>query len=74
MLLVAIEEDPGYAPAYRALAACYAHMGRLGEAREIVRRLRAITSAVVPSFTHLQNPEDREFLLSALRLAAGEAA
>jgi adenylate cyclase len=73
VLLVAIEEDPGYAPAYRALAACYTHLGRLGEARKIVHRLRAITSDIVPNFPHLQNAEDREFLLSALRLAAREA-
>jgi TolB-like protein len=72
VLLVAIEEDPGYAPAYRALAACYAHLGRLGEAREIVHRLRAITSDIVPNFTHLQDAEHRAFFLSALRLAAAE--
>jgi hypothetical protein len=48
-------------------------MGRLGEARGIVRRLRAITPLVVESATRYRNPELRELLLSGLRLAAGEA-
>src|SRR5262249_5791019 len=42
-LLLAIQDDPSFADPYRYLAACYAHMGRLGEAREVVERLRAIT-------------------------------
>ena len=35
-LLLAIQEDPSFPLPYRSLAACYAHMGRLDEAREIV--------------------------------------
>ena len=58
---------------YRWLAACYAHMGRLDDAREIVARLRAITSVVIPDATLLRNAEHRELFLSGLRLAAGEA-
>jgi TolB-like protein len=42
-LLLAIQEDPSYPETYRVLAACYAHMGRLSDAREIIARLRAIT-------------------------------
>ena len=71
-LLLAIQDDPGQPPAYRALAACYAHMGRLDDARQIVKQLRAITSVVIPGVSLLQNPEHRELLLSGLRLAAGE--
>jgi adenylate cyclase len=71
-LLLAIQDDPSFAPAYRALAACYAHMGRLDDAREIVRRLRAITPAVMPPNPQLRNPEHRELLLSGMRLAMGE--
>jgi hypothetical protein len=48
-------------------------MGRLGEAREIVKRLRAIVPVVVPNASYLRNPEHRDLLLSGLRLAAGEA-
>ena len=54
------------------LAACYAHMGRLDEARAIVARLRAITPQVVPSSLPHRNPADRELLRSGLRLAMGE--
>ncbi len=48
-LLLAIQENPDYPVSYRYLAACYAHMGQLDEAREIVARLRAITPLVVSS-------------------------
>jgi adenylate cyclase len=72
-LLIAIQEDPSFPFPYRVLAACYAHMGRLNEAREIVARLRAITPVVIPDASFLRNPEHRELLLSGLRLAAGEA-
>ena len=41
-LLLAIQENPSLPLPYRYLAACYAHTGRLDEAREIVMRLRAI--------------------------------
>ena len=73
-LLVAIEEDPTYPEIYRVLAACYAQMGRLDDARDVVRRLRAITPTVMPSFVPYRNPEHRELYLSGLRLAAGEVA
>jgi hypothetical protein len=49
-------------------------MGRLDDAREIVKRLRAITSVVILDASHLRNPKHRELYLSGLRLAAGEAA
>jgi TolB-like protein len=71
-LLLAIQEDPSNAAPYRWLAACYAHMGRLDDAREIVARLRAITSVVMPDARQLRNAEHRELVLSGLRLAAGE--
>jgi pentatricopeptide repeat protein len=71
-LVLAIQEHPEFLETYRTLAACYAHMGRLDEAREIVRRLRHITPVVMPSIIALRNPEDRELYLSGLRLAAGE--
>ena len=44
---LAMQEHSGWAPTYRFLAACYAHMGRLDEARETVGRLRAITPELV---------------------------
>jgi adenylate cyclase len=69
-LLLAIQEDPSLPQVYRCLAACYAHMGRLDEAREIIGRLKTILSDA----SYLRNPEHRELLLSGLRLAADEAA
>jgi len=72
-LAMSLEEIPGWAVTYRHLAACYAHMGRLDEAREIVKRLRMITPVVIPSAIPYRNPEHRQLFLSGLRLAAGEA-
>ena len=71
-LLLALKEGPGWVPPHRFLASCYAHMGRLDEGREIVKRLRAMTPVVVPRATYWRNTEDRELFLSGLRLAAGE--
>jgi adenylate cyclase len=71
-LLLAIQEAPSFPTPYRWLASCYAHMGRLDEARDVVKRLRAITPVVVPDATQFRNPEHRDLLLSGLRLAASE--
>ena len=72
-LLLVIHEDPSLPLGYRFLAACFAHMGRLEEAREIVTRLRTITPVVMPDASYLRNREHRELYLSGLRLASGEA-
>jgi tetratricopeptide (TPR) repeat protein len=72
-LLLCIQDHPGYPHSYRILAACYAHTGRLDEARAVVAQLRRITAQLVPSAAQLRNPADRELFLSGLRLAAGEA-
>jgi TolB-like protein len=71
-LLVAIHERPTNPPPYRSLACCYAHLGRLDDAKEIVTRLHAITRVIVPSTLPFRNPEHRELFLSGLRLAMGE--
>jgi TolB-like protein len=71
-LLTTLSELPGHAGIYRYLAACYAHAGRLEDAREIVRQLRTITPNVVPNVVQWRRPEHREFFLSGLRLAMGE--
>ena len=73
-LLQSIQENPGYPHSYRVLAACYAQMGRLDEAREIIARLSVLTPDLVPSAAQLRNPADRELFLSGLRAASGEAA
>ena len=71
-LLLAIQGDPSAPNAYRYLAACYAHMGQLKEAREVVKRLRAVNPVIVSDTSYLRNAEHRELLLSGLRLAAGD--
>ena len=71
-LIESLERAPNFTISLRFLAACYAHMGRLAEAREIVQRLLVITPVVVPGHLVFRNPEQRELLLSGLRLAAGE--
>jgi hypothetical protein len=73
MLLRAAQEVPSWVPTLRFLAACYAHMGQLDKAHEVVRQLRAITHVIMPDAMHWRNPEHRELYLSGLRLAAGEA-
>ena len=71
-LVLAIQEDPSFPDSYRYLAVCYAHMGRLDEARAILQQLKGISSVVAPRSTMFQNPEHRELFLSGVRLAAGE--
>jgi len=71
-LLASLERAPSFPVTYRVLAASYAHMGRLDEAREIIRRLRVITPAVMERGMRYRNPELRELFLSGLRSAAGK--
>jgi adenylate cyclase len=71
-LLLAIQEDPRHPSPYRYLAACYANMGRLDEAREIIIRLRTITPVVVPNYLPWRKLEHRELFLAGLSLAMGE--
>jgi adenylate cyclase len=71
-LQTALQEQPGSPLVHRMLAACYAHMGRLSEARDLIARLRAIASVIPPRRRDNLRDEDRELMLSGLRLAMGE--
>jgi TolB-like protein len=72
-LWVAIEDQPAFPNPYRYLAACYAHMGLLDEARAMIARLRAIMPEVMMDLPlPYRNPQHRELFLSGLRLALGE--
>jgi adenylate cyclase len=71
-LQAAIQEQPGSPLVHRMLAACYAHMGRLFEARDLIGRLRAMASVMPPGRRDNLRPEDRELMESGLRLAMGE--
>src|SRR5262249_10453302 len=66
------ENDESAASPCRWLAVCYAHMGRLEEARATLTRLRGMTSVVMPDTSNLRNVEHRELFPSGLRLATGE--
>jgi adenylate cyclase len=73
-LRVATEDNPLFPTPYRFLAACYAHMGLLDEARATLARLGAITPELVPAYPlPFRDPEHRELYYSGLRLALGEA-
>jgi adenylate cyclase len=73
-LRVAAEEMPGFPTPARFLAACYAHLGLLDEARATITRLCAFTPEVVANYAlPFRDPEHRELYFSGLRLATGEA-
>jgi adenylate cyclase len=75
MLLASMQQLPSYVTSYYYLAACYAHMGRLEDARDTIRRLATLTTpAVNPLVLMPQPPEQRAFFLSGYRLAMGEEA
>src|SRR5262249_32603135 len=67
-LQVAIEEMPVFPTPYRFLAACYAHMGSLNEARTTIARLCAITPEVMVNYPlPFRDPRHRELYFSGLR-------
>jgi adenylate cyclase len=69
MLLRSLQQHPDWVPTNRFLAACYAHLGQLDEAKIVIKRLRALTPEVVPNANNWRDAEQREFYLSGLRLA-----
>ena len=69
-----LASQPDYVLSYRFLAASFAHMGRIEEARVVIDQLRKVTSVILDNGTRYRNPEYREMYLSGLRLAAGETA
>jgi adenylate cyclase len=71
-LLLSLQQHPDWVPTNRFLAACYAHLGELDEAKMMIKRLRALTPVVLPKADHWRDPEQREFYLSGLRLAMNE--
>ena len=73
-LRVAIEDRPLFPTPCRFLAACYAHMGLLDEARAMIARLREITAEVMVNYPlPFRDSGHRELYLSGLRLALGES-
>jgi tetratricopeptide (TPR) repeat protein len=73
-LQLAIQNEPEFTSAYRWLASCYAHMGRLDDARAVLARLREINPrAIYPQNPkQFRNPEQRELFVSGVRMAMGD--
>jgi adenylate cyclase len=71
MLQLSLQEYPNWAPCLRFLASCYAHSGRLGDARATVEKLRHATPVLVPNAQHWRISKDREYYLDGLRMAVG---
>lgn len=73
LLLRSLHGHSHWPPTYRFLAACYAHMGRVEEARRAIEKLRQLTTVIMPAIDQWRRAEDRELFISGLRLAAGVA-
>jgi adenylate cyclase len=69
LLVSSLRQVPTYVTTSWILASCYAHMGRLDEAREIVAHLRKITPSVMPPKTLFLDSAQRDFLFAGLSLA-----
>jgi pentatricopeptide repeat protein len=70
---LAVRQVPDWPISYRHLAACYAHLGRLDEARSVIEQLRTTGAPIMPGESGL-TPEAHELVISGLRLAIGERA
>ena len=71
-LALSVRAYSGWPAPYRALAACYAHMGRLNDARAVIEQLRTVGPVMASEINRFRRAEDRELFLSGLRLAVGE--
>jgi len=71
-LALAVRTYPGWPLPYRALASCYAHLGRVDEARAVIEQLRAVGPLEASDVRRYRHAEHRELFLSGLRLAIGE--
>jgi adenylate cyclase len=71
MFGLSLQEESDWPPTLRFMASCLAHLGRLEEAGEMLKRLRAVTPVVIPNAKHWRIRVDREYYLDGLRMAAG---
>jgi adenylate cyclase len=63
-----IQEFPGWATPYCALASCYAHLGFLRESEVVAGRLRAMDTSPVPNAVQFRDARHRELLSPGLTL------
>jgi adenylate cyclase len=71
-LQIVVQENPQYPNPWRYLACCYAHTGRIDEARAAIARAGSSTVGAVGSANPFRRAEDRELFVSGMRLAMGE--
>jgi TolB-like protein len=71
-LRLAVQEEPSFVPAHRMLAACYAQMGRLEEAKRVAQLIQECGGILMPPTIPYRNRDHRELFLSGLRLTAGK--
>jgi TolB-like protein/DNA-binding winged helix-turn-helix (wHTH) protein len=69
ILLRSRDELPNFATTYRFLAATYAHMGRLEDARAVLKCLHTLTPLVMVRAPMYRNPEHRQLYLDGINLA-----
>jgi tetratricopeptide (TPR) repeat protein len=71
--LKAVEENPNYNVTYRALAAAYAHAGRLDQARIMIERLTALVPGItvrgLPEWVVFRQSGRLDYIIDGLRLA-----
>jgi tetratricopeptide (TPR) repeat protein len=72
LLATSLRQNTTYPMTSRMLAACYAQMGRLDQARDVVARMQATNMRVMPLVVPYRLPDHRELYLAGLRLAMGE--
>jgi TolB-like protein/class 3 adenylate cyclase len=71
-LLTAVQERPMSLFAHTTLAACYGHIGRLAEARQIMDRERRLRPLAASAAASLYDPEFRKLIDAGLRLVMGD--
>jgi adenylate cyclase len=67
-LLTAVQERPMSLFAHTTLAACYGHIGRLAEARQIMDRERRLRPLAASAAASLYDPEFRKLIDAGLQL------
>jgi adenylate cyclase len=68
----AVQERPRAPLGYRFLAASYAHLGRLDDARNVIDRLCMFAPIIGEDMLSWRRAEDRQLLESGLQRAMGE--
>jgi tetratricopeptide (TPR) repeat protein len=66
MLFLSMQETPSWAPCYRFLASCYAHLGRLGDAQSVVEKAETYHAGPGPMRGALASPRGSGLLFGGI--------